>query len=147
MYIKTIVIAILLVTVLGFVIAGCSTHHFSNKSPEEKAQWISEKISKELDLNDSQNAKLKEIETDILTKYKEHGDTKAELWNELNKQLNSDNIDEQSLNETFAAKEKQFSEMRVLLVSKFAEFYAVLTPEQRHELSEKLNTMHERWRH
>jgi len=147
MFIKPIIITAILLLILGLIVAGCSKHRFHKKSPEEKAEWITDKISSELDLNDSQKVKLNEIKADVLIKYKEHGDFKSDIWNELNSQLKSERINEQSLNDTFSSKEKQFSEMRALLVNKFAEFYAILTPEQRNQLSEKIEKVHNKWRH
>jgi len=147
MYIKSIIIIVLLVAVLGILVAGCAKHRFSHKSPDEKAQWLSEKISSELDLDDMQNAKLNQIKSEILARYKQQGDFKTDIWNTFNTQIKGDSIDRQKLNETFASKEKQFSEMRVLMVDKFAEFYAVLTAEQRSDLASKIGKMHRRWKH
>jgi len=147
MYIKSIIIVVLLLVVLGVLVAGCAKHHLSNKSAEEKAQWLSEKISSELDLDDRQNAKLNQIKSEILAGYKQKGDFKTDIWNEFNRQINGDSIDTQKLNDTFAAKEKQFSEMRALMVDKFAEFYAVLTPQQRSDLTTKIEKLRSRWRH
>ena len=147
MFIKPIIITAILLLVFGLIMAGCSKHRFHKKSPEEKAEWITDKISGELDLNDKQIVKLNEIKSDVLIKYKENGDFKSDIWQELNNQLKSESVNEQSMNEAFSLKEKQFSEMRALLINKFAEFYAVLTPEQRNQLSEKMDKFHKRWKH
>jgi uncharacterized membrane protein len=147
MFLKSLIIAVLFLIAIGLVVAGCSKHRWSTKTPEEKAQWITEKISSELDLDDNQYARLQQIKSDILTEYKNHGDFKQDLWQELDHQLATDSIDQQSMNETFAAKEKQFSAMRTVLVDKFAEFYAVLSAEQRAKLADKIEKVHNRWKH
>ena len=147
MYIKSAIIITIVVIVLGLLVAGCSKHRFYNKSPQEKAEWVAKKISSELDLDDSQRAKLDEIKTEVLAKQQSFSGIKSELWDEVHKQITSGAVDEQKLNNLFAGKETQFTEMRTFAISKFAEFHAILTTEQRAELAEKMNKMHDRWHH
>ena len=147
MIIKSAVIGLIAIIVIGLFVAGCSKHRFYNKSPEEKAEWAVAKISSELDLDDGQKAKLDEIKAEVLAKHQNFAGMKTELWDEMHKQVTTDTIDEQKLNDLFAGKETQFSEMRTFMVSKFAEFHAVLTAEQRITLAEKMTKTHERWHH
>jgi len=108
---------------------------------------VVKKISSELDLDDSQMAKLDVIKSEVLARQQSFSGIKSEVWDEVHQQLRSASIDEQKLNELFAGKETQFTEMRTFAVSKFAEFHAILTPEQRTTLAEKMTKMHDRWHH
>ncbi len=147
MFIKSAVIAVIAIIIIGLFVAGCSKHRFYNKSPEEKAEWAAEKISSELDLDEGQKAKLDEIKSEVLAKHQSFGGMKKELWDEMNKQITTDTIDEQKLNDLFAGKETEFSEMRSFMVNKFAEFHSILTAEQRSVLAEKMTKFHDRWHH
>ena len=141
-----IVLAVLLLLIAAFAVA-CAKHRFQSKSPEEKAEWVVQKISGELDLDEAQEAKLNEIKTELLAKHKSFKGDKEQIWDELHTQLRSDKIDQEKVNSIFTEKEAQFSEMRAFAVTKFAEFHAVLTPEQKNTLVEKLDKMHDRCRH
>ena len=144
MFIKPAILIILavLLLIIAVFIAACSKHPFHHQSPEKKAEWVVKKISSELDLDESQNAKLEEIKSDILAKHQNFGGMKSEIWKEISTQVKSENINEEKLNALFADKEAQFKEMRTYLVTKIAEFHSILTPEQRLKLAEKMNDFH-----
>jgi Spy/CpxP family protein refolding chaperone len=141
-----IILAVLLLLIAIFM-TRCSSHRFHSQSPEKKAEWVVQKISNELDLDDNQKTKLDEIKSEVLAKHRNFSGVKSELWDEVYNQVHSEKIDEEKLNTLFAKKEAQFQDMRVFSVGKFAEFHAMLTPEQRDKLAEKMTKFKERCRH
>lgn len=149
MFIKPSILIILVALLLLIVVfmTRCSSHRFHSQSPEKKAEWVVKKISNELNLDDNQKAKLNDIKSEFLTKHQSIGDMKSEIWDEMYKQVISEKIDEEKLNALFAEKETQFKDMRTFSISKFAEFHAMLTPEQRNELSEKMKKFKEKCPH
>lgn len=138
-----IVVAVILLLIILAGIFGCSRRS-SHLSHEKRAEWIVKKISKELDLNDSQNAKLNEIKQDIFNKHQSFSASKSEIMDALKKQLRKDAIDETELNALFESKESEFKEMRTFVISRFAEFHAMLTPEQRAKLADKMSEFHDK---
>ena len=143
MFIKSsIIILLLLIGIL--IIAGCARHRFHKASPEKKVEMIVKKITKELDLDEQQQTKLNQIKTELLDKHKAFHETRSEFVDEIRSQISSSQIDQDKLNAMFTEKEDQFKEMRTFAISKFAEFHAVLTPEQRSKLVEHMDKFKER---
>jgi len=141
---KTLIISIVTILTGGlFAGAGCR-HHSMHCSAEKKAEWVTKKISRELDLTDEQKLKLNQIKDEFLAKKNELHGNRKEMLDAFLLQVNSSQIDEEKLNSLIAEKETKMIEMRKYLVSKFAEFHAVLTPEQRGKLAAKVSEFHEK---
>lgn len=147
MFFKPLILIVLTILLTAAFMAGCSRYQFHSKSPENKAEWIVKKISSELDLDDNQKAKLDKIKSEILAKHQNFGGMKSEIWNEVLSQVKTEKIDEEKLNALLTDKETQFREMHTFMVSKFVEFHAILTPEQRIELAEKMTKFKEKYPH
>ena len=126
-------------------LAGCGHVHgkgFCHGWGGDKADWVVNKISSELDLNDTQKAKLNSLKDEVLKKKDEFkGDHEAMLA-EIRTQLLSDKLDQAKINQLFVSRQAKHDEMRQFLIAKVAEFHAVLTPEQRTKLVNKLEAWH-----
>ncbi len=132
--------SILLITIGSlFIVAGCKRLGHRGASAEKRAEWAVKKISSELDLNEDQKVLLNNIKDELLTKRKELKSMGDDLSDSLLAQVNEESIDPAELNSLFESKESQFTEMRSLMVEKFTEFHAALTPEQRTKMAEKLS--------
>lgn len=134
-------LAIGTVVLSTLMLVGCSrrTH-----TVEEKADWVVEKISKELELTQDQRAKLTAIKRDILGKKDLIESWKyGEIFDEALAQIKTESLDKGKLNTMLAQLEAKRTELRTLLVNKAAEFHAVLTPQQRTKAVEKLGRFRE----
>lgn len=140
-------IIILLILFIILIIAGCARHRFYKASPEKKVEIIIKKITKELNLDEQQQTKLNQIKKELLSKHKAFHGMHSEFTEEMRAQISSSQIDQDKLNALFTEKEDQFSEMRTFAINKFAEFHAMLTPEQRIKLVEHMDKFKERCSH
>lgn len=139
-----IVFAPLFVLAAGALILGGCRHGghcgWGSKSPEEKADRMVKKISKELDLNDQQKAGLEKIKGDFLARKADFEAVKAGFHEELAAQIRSGAIDKAKLNQSLSAREAKVQELRVFVVDEFAEFHALLDAGQREKLAKHVES-------
>lgn len=114
---------------------GCNRHACT---PEGRAERVTDKISSELDLTQDQEVKLKAIVQNIQTSLPEMDAMKKDLWSELYGQVQADQINPEKLNGKLADAQQKLSAAIPKLTAGFAEFYAILTPDQKKELKEKM---------
>lgn len=131
--------AVLAVTAGALLFAGCRGHHCGWKaSPEEKAERVAGRLAKELDLNDTQKAKLDGIKNDLLARKGDFSALKEGFHGEVLKQMRAGAVDANQLNLDLEQREAKAKELRALLVAKFAEFHAILGPAQREKLASRV---------
>jgi len=115
---------------------------FSNcrhRSMEQRAEWVVKKISSDLSLDDKQKAELQRIKKEILDKKKEL-DVKL-IPEEIVEQVRVAQFDEAKVNKAFETSGIKRDQMRIFMVKKFSEFHAVLTPEQRNKLADRITEL------
>ena len=84
-YTKNTLRRVLIVLGAMTLLTAAACRNLKHKSPEERAEWVTKKITKELDLNESQKQTLAAIKTDLLAK---HAAEKAERDNGVVHQRN-----------------------------------------------------------
>jgi Spy/CpxP family protein refolding chaperone len=131
---KSLLIALIII-VGAMSISSCARKWHT---PEKRAEWMVKKISKELDLNDDQKAKLNKIKDEIMAKRQEFKGMRTEISDEVISQFKSDKIDEAKLNQLFDSKADKMKEMKSFMISKLVEFHSILTLEQRNKFAEKI---------
>jgi Spy/CpxP family protein refolding chaperone len=113
------------------VFSGCSA---SRGQPlEKKATRIANRISKELDLTESQKAELNQIKDDIVGKIKskENIAQRKEIRTAFFEMFKGDSLTKEKLMDLYQKNEGAQKEMREFLMDKLAQFHKMLTPEQR----------------
>jgi periplasmic protein CpxP/Spy len=142
---KTVLLLVVVAVVGVAFIAGCGGHHrgkFSCKSPDKIAKFITNNIAKGLNLNEEQKAKLNSIKEEIVSMHQNNKTDHQAMHTEIKTLILSDQIDAAQLNSLIDQKLEKHGEMKDFLVSKFVEFHAILTPEQRQKLVDKLEKHH-----
>ena len=129
----------LLVTVV-FATAACYRHH----TPEQRADWMVGKITKELDLDEQQKAKLAVVKDEMLAAFSESKKERRAKMEEVIAQIQSERLDEAKLTQLF--EEHQAGQTRMLkrVLPKAAEWHATLRPDQKAEAAEHLRKWIER---
>lgn len=135
--------AVLAVAAGAFLMAGCRHHHCGwNASPEEKAAKVTHRIAKELDLSDAQKSSLEAIKNDVLARKADFSSLKEGFHAEALAQIRAGSVDVDKLNADLSDREAKAKELRAFLVTKFAEFHAILEPAQREKLAARLEKHH-----
>lgn len=117
-----------------FAISNCR-----HRSMEQRAEWVVKKISSDLSLDDKQKAELQRIKKEILDKKKEL-DVKL-IPEEIVEQVRVAQFDEAKVNKAFETTGIKRDQMRIFMVKKFSEFHAVLTPDQRNKLADRITEL------
>ena len=132
-------------------VRGCHSH-FSHGcgfhgSHEKKAEWILKKVSKTLDISKEQKKKLALIMDEVKAKHQDQVTSHNAMFDAFLEQVRSDQIDEEDLSKRLDEQHAKMDQMRPFVVSKIKEFHAMLTPEQREKLAEKMAEYHRKWHH
>mgnify|MGYP003597251757 CR=1 FL=1 len=120
------------------VAAVTNCRPWKHKSPEERAEWMAKKISKELDLNDAQKQVLNKIKDEIVAKHKAEKSNRDLQFAELTKLIRSETIDNKKLTELRQRHRAERETMEAMFVEKALELHKVLTPEQRNKAADLL---------
>ena len=137
-YTKNTLRRVLIVLGAMTLLTAAACRNWKHKSPEERAEWVTKKITKELELNESQKQTLAAIKTDLLAK---HAAEKAERDNQLRQfteLMRKDTIDQAKLAELKKKHQQMRDRAEEQFLAKIVEFHKVLTPEQRNKSADLL---------
>lgn len=133
---KRIFIIPTVLVLLGTVaLTACNRHHHD---PEDKAEWMVHKISKKLDLDDNQKAKLEDVKVELMKHHKEHRDSKAEMMDKLILEVQKPQLDEALLMDMVNQHKTRIEQAAPGVIEKLVVFHASLNAEQKSEIVEKL---------
>ncbi len=125
-----ITLVFVLLAGIGFL-PGCR-----QKSPEKRAEWITNKIASKLELTEVQKKELNSFRDELLEKRKELHQSRMTIREELLNQLGNEKIDQEHMKEVIRKEEARLDETMSFFVERLAGFHASLTPEQRKKLIE-----------
>lgn len=121
-----------IVAMAGLVFASnCRGHH----SFEKRMEWVADKLTSKLDLDETQIAKLNAIKSEVVAKHKELKPKRDAWMTEVISQIRKDSVDVKTLDKLSNEQDSRHVEMRKLFQAKMIEFHAVLKPEQREKLA------------
>lgn len=135
---KTIFFAALAVATL--TASACHRH----QSPAERAQWMADKVAKELELNAPQKAKLAAAKEEFLAARAAAQEEHRALLEALLAQIQSDRLDQAKLARLFEQHQALQRQTMDKVLPKVAEWHASLTPEQKAEAVEHIRRWMER---
>lgn len=142
---RTIVIAsVAMMVALTGIFAGCGRHCFRHATPERRADHAVKMISRELDLNEAQRAKLGEIKTQVLAKFREMKAENAGMHQEVLAMLKSPSLSRDQLNRIAEKHEEGMRRLKPFIIDRIVEFHGMLTPEQKNKLAELAEKFHKR---
>jgi periplasmic protein CpxP/Spy len=130
-------VSVLLLT--GATLSACQ-----HKTPEQRADWMVKKVTRELDLNDAQKAKLEDVKAEMLAARGQMESQHEMMYNEALAQLPSERLDQAKLLQLFEQHQAKMTQLAPAVLAKLAEFHASLTPEQKAKAAEELKEFHDR---
>jgi Spy/CpxP family protein refolding chaperone len=147
MTIRKRTIAIITVgTLLVGGVAACA-HRIHHATPEERGEWVVEKISKKLELNEAQKIKLVDLKDEVLAVRKSMRSDREQNRAEVLAMLKQPTMDRQKVNSMVQQKIDQASKHTPEVVDAIANFYDSLDDEQRAELAEHIEDKLEHYDH
>lgn len=139
---RTIVIITAGTLLIGGV-AACK-HKMHSASAEERGEWVVDKVSKELELNDSQRIKLVEVKDQFIAVRKSMRSDREEARKEVLAMLKQPTMDREKVNAMVNQKIAIVSEKSPSIIDAIGNFYDSLDDSQRAELSEFIEEKMER---
>lgn len=125
----------ILVGLLGT--SACFRHH----SPAERADWMTGKIAKRLDLDDQQKAKLAAVKDELLAARAESQKERRANMEEVVAQVKSDRLDEDKVAQLIERHQAGQTRMMQRVLPKVSEWHASLRPDQKAEAAKMI----QRW--
>jgi len=125
--------------VSGILITGCARKRFICSTPEERAEFIVDRITHSLDLDKGQAEKLNKIKDEILARTKIYRDDREATRKELLDMAKSEKLDRVTVDNFISKREARMKEFKPFLIDKIVEFHNILTPEQRNRIAEKID--------
>lgn len=114
--------------------SACHRH----QSPAERAQWMADKVAKELELDAPQKAKLAAAKDEFLAARTAAQQEHRALMETLLAQVQSDRLDQAKLARLFEQHQALQRQTMDRVLPKVAEWHASLTPEQKAEAVEHI---------
>ena len=139
---RTIIIITSGVLLVGGV-AACK-HKMHSASPEERGEWVVDKVSKELELNDSQRIKLVEVKDKLIAVRKSMRSDREDTRKEVMAMLKQPTMDREKVKAMVDQKIAMVSEKSPSIIDAIGNFYDSLDDSQRAELSEFIEKKMER---
>lgn len=93
---------------------------------------------KDLDLNDQQKKEVDNIKSEIKAKMESKKDSRKNDMDEMINMFRSDNFDKTKALDMMKQHDADRDEMRSFMLDETAKFHAVLTPDQRNKLADKV---------
>ncbi len=124
------------------MLIGC----FHNKSPEEKAAWIVEEITEELELTEGQQALLRDVKVQILEKRSLHESEKEKHHAALKEAFLNENMTSDSFAPFIDTHAQKIKEEGQSIWEAFVLFQNSLSKEQREKVVEHLDAFKKKGR-
>jgi Spy/CpxP family protein refolding chaperone len=121
--------------------AGCHRHH----TPAERADWMTNKIAKHLDLDDQQKAKLMVVRDEMVAARAESQQEHKAIMEEVIAQVHSDRLDQSKLTQLMERHQAEQKHVMQRVLPKVAEWHATLRPEQKTEAVEHIRKWMDRY--
>ena len=121
--------------------AGCHRHH----TPSERADWMTSKIAKHLDLDDQQKAKLMAVRDEMVAARAESQQEHKAIMDDVIAQVKSDRLDQAKLTQLMERHQAEQKRVMQRLLPKAADWHATLRPEQKAEAVEHIRKWMDRY--
>lgn len=121
--------AVIVLILLALILSGCA--RFRHLSPEERAERTVEFLAEKLELDQYQHTQIEKIKGELLTKRAEMKAHRKETFDQIIALLRQDEIDEDEYQILIQKHQEHAKGVIAFFGDKFAEFHALLTPEQR----------------
>lgn len=139
------IIAVALAVLAAGMVAVSACHR--HRSPSERADYLVDKVAKDLELNEAQRVKLDAVKQEALKAWAEIRNERRAALDEVIAEVEHDRLDQAKLLALFARHQDLQSRLAPGVAAAAAEFHASLTAEQKTLALEHLRHFRERMQH
>ncbi len=122
----------------GLLLIGTLTACGPDRTPEEKADYIVEKMSSKLDLSEPQIMDLELLKTELLDTRQQLKVQHKQVHQEMEEIFSQSTLDQQRILTILREQTEIINNQAPGIIASIANFYDDLTPEQQSELHEKI---------
>jgi len=134
---------ILVALIVGaLTVSACYRSH----TPAERADWMANKISKELALDGQQKVTLDAVKQEYLKAHAEMRQKHEAMLDEIMAQLPADRLDQAKLLQLFEQHQASMNRFAPSMLDRVSELHATLTPQQKSKAIEQLTRLREHMR-
>ena len=144
---KRIIIAVLLVAGSSGAVYAFSKHHDWGMTPAEKVEFVTERVTRKLDLDETQQqhfTRLAETMVTVMQEIRPSSEQRGEMISEL---LEAPSLDQARALELVQMRTRVIDEKAPEVIASLALFLDSLTPEQREQVQEFAKHRHHRHNH
>ena len=131
-------------SILAVMLAACGPHRHD---PEERAEWMMEKVTKELELNETQVAKLNLVKNELLKAGKDFRQRRDDSRQTVVDLIQQPTLDRDKAVALVNQHTAAINEQAPQIIAALGDFYDSLSPEQQAELREHIQDRMEHHRH
>jgi Spy/CpxP family protein refolding chaperone len=131
-----------LVALVAGVLAVTACGH-RHHGPEQRAEWMMQRMTNSLDLNDDQQAKLRAIKDEFESGMKQYHQKGQQLFDRLAAEIEGPKLDKDLLMEMVETRKQAFDEIAPQVIDKVIDFHASLNAEQKKKLADKMEHFRE----
>jgi protein CpxP len=138
------------VLVMALGLMGLATACHFNKTPQEKANYITGKVQKKLDLNEEQKAKLDKLADKVVKLHSENKGTKEVFYQDVKKLVLQNEVKEEEVRALMERKRTHIEAILPQVLPEILEFHASLDLNQKEKLvslMEKFKKRHRKFNH
>ena len=126
----------------ALTVSACYRSH----TPAERADWMANKISKELALDGQQKVTLDAVKQEYLKAHAEMRQQHEAMLDEVMAQLPADRLDQAKLLQLFEQHQASMNRFAPSMLDRVSELHATLTPQQKSKAVEQLTRLREHMR-
>jgi len=142
-----IITAALLIAGSSGAVYAFSKHNDWGMSPEEKLEFVTERVTRKLDLNSQQQQNFAELAATVVQIMQDAKITKAQNVTEIEALLQEPSFNQARALELVQQKTSMINEKAPLVITSLAVFLDSLTVEQKHQMQEFMQHRHQHHRH
>jgi periplasmic protein CpxP/Spy len=142
---KAVIIAFLVVLLVGGIASlGFAKNSFDKFRGHGPFGFMSERIIKELNLNEQQKTEVNKIRDEVKAKRDANRQKRQEMAQEMENMFRGETFDKQKALDFAKQREANREEMRSFMVDEMAKFHSILTPEQRNKAADLMKEKREK---
>ncbi|WP_455209729.1 Spy/CpxP family protein refolding chaperone [Kaarinaea lacus] len=136
---KIVLTAVILI-ISALSITACGHRHHD---PAQRGEWMMQRMTDHLDLNEEQQAKLRAIKMEFESSMQQYQEQRQQLFDRLATNIESPELDKQLLMEMVETRKKAYDDIAPRIIDKVIDFHASLNAEQKKKVADKMEHFRE----
>jgi Spy/CpxP family protein refolding chaperone len=138
----TFTIAVLILAISAIAVTACGHRHHD---PAQRGEWMMQRMTDHLDLNEEQQTKLRAIKTEFEAGMEKYHDTRQQMFDRLATNIEAPQLDKQLLMDFVETRKQAYDDIAPRIIDKVIDFHASLNAEQKKKVADKMEHFREHY--